>query len=115
MAAPVSRIDIVGAGPAGLYTAILARLRLPGVAVRILERNPRGTTFGFGVVFSDRALDFQNADAPELHQLVVPEMEHWRNMPLNLSSACNTESLASGVKTAISVIRAGDMPMQRIS
>ena len=84
MAAPVSRIDIVGAGPAGLYTAILARLRLPGVAVRILERNPRGTTFGFGVVFSDRALDFLNADAPELHQLVVPEMEHWRNMTLNL-------------------------------
>ena len=84
MAAPVSRIDIVGAGPAGLYTAILARLRLPGVAVRILERNPRGATFGFGVVFSDRALDFLNADAPELHQLVVPEMEHWRNMTLNL-------------------------------
>jgi len=84
MAVPVSRIAIIGAGPAGLYTAILARLRLPGVDVRILERNPRGATFGFGVVFSDKALDFLRADAPELHDLIVPEMEHWQNMTLNL-------------------------------
>ena len=82
----LSRIDIVGAGPAGLYTAILARLRLPEVDVRIRERNPRGATFGFGVVFSDKALDFLKADAPELHALVVPEMEQWRNMTLNLPS-----------------------------
>ena len=84
MAPPLSRIEIVGAGPAGLYTAILARLRLPGVDVHIRERNPRGATFGFGVVFSDQALDFLKADAPELHELVVPKMEHWRNMTLNL-------------------------------
>ncbi|MEC8197723.1 MAG: NAD(P)-binding protein, partial [Pseudomonadota bacterium] len=52
------QIDIIGAGPGGLYTAILARRHLPKAEVRVIERNARGATFGFGVVFSDQALDF---------------------------------------------------------
>ena len=32
--------------------------------MRIVEQNPRDSTFGFGVVFSDRALEFLRADDP---------------------------------------------------
>ena len=32
------RIDIIGAGPGGLYTAILARRHLPRAEVRVIER-----------------------------------------------------------------------------
>ncbi|OBZ97556.1 monooxygenase (plasmid) [Pararhizobium polonicum] len=77
-------IDIVGAGPAGLYTAILARRLLQGARVRVTEQNPQGATFGFGVVFSYEALDFLRADDPELHALITPQMERWQNMTLNI-------------------------------
>jgi len=80
----LSSVDILGGGPSGLYTAILLRRLLPDVKVRVTEQNPAGATFGFGVVFSDQALDFLNADDPETHDLVTPDMERWRNMTLNL-------------------------------
>ncbi|SEQ79536.1 FAD-dependent monooxygenase [Thalassovita taeanensis] len=80
----LSSIDILGAGPAGLYTAILIRRLMPDVKVQITEQNPEGATFGFGVVFSDQALEFLKADDPETHDLVTPHMERWQNMALNL-------------------------------
>ncbi|ASY65272.1 Benzoate-CoA ligase (plasmid) [Sinorhizobium sojae CCBAU 05684] len=80
----LSSIEILGGGPAGLYAAILLRRILPEARVRVTEQNPKGATFGFGVVFSDQALDFLKADDPETHDLVTPLMERWRNMTLNL-------------------------------
>ncbi len=80
----LSSIEILGGGPAGLYTAILIRRLLPNVRVRITEQNPEGATFGFGVVFSDQALEFLRAEDPETHDLLTPHMERWRNMTLNL-------------------------------
>ncbi|HWN31150.1 MAG TPA: FAD-dependent monooxygenase [Pseudonocardia sp.] len=47
----------VGGGPAGLYFAILTKLRDPDADVTVLERNPAGVTFGWGVTFSDDVLD----------------------------------------------------------
>jgi benzoate-CoA ligase family protein len=79
----LSAIDILGGGPAGLYTAILLRLRMPHVRVRVTEQNPVGATFGFGVVFSDQALGFLAADDRETHDLITPHMERWRDMTLN--------------------------------
>ncbi len=76
-------VEIVGAGPAGLYTAILLRRHFPDVQVRVTEQNPQGATFGFGVVFSDQALDFLKADDPDTHQLATPHMQRWQNMTLN--------------------------------
>jgi anthraniloyl-CoA monooxygenase len=51
------QILCVGAGPAGLYFAILSKLRNPETQVTVLERNPAGVTFGWGVTFSDDVLD----------------------------------------------------------
>jgi benzoate-CoA ligase family protein len=82
--ASVSSVEILGAGPSGLYTAILLRRLMPRVRVRVTEQNPQGATFGFGVVFSDQALEFLNADDPDTYNLVTPHMERWRNMTLNL-------------------------------
>jgi len=50
------RVEILGAGPAGLYLAILLKKTDPGHQVTITERNPPDATFGWGVVFSEETL-----------------------------------------------------------
>ena len=71
---------IAGAGPAGLYLAYLAKRQLPGWEVRIVEQNARDSTFGFGVVFSDRALEFLRADDAGTCDLITPAMESWTGL-----------------------------------
>ena len=48
------RIVCVGGGPAGLYFAILVKLRDPGHDITVIERNPAGVTYGWGVVLLGR-------------------------------------------------------------
>ena len=78
----LNRIEILGAGPAGLYSAILLKSAMPSARVRVSEQNPADATFGFGVVFSDSALDFLQADDAATHALITPHMQRWRNMTL---------------------------------
>lgn len=76
------RIAVIGGGPAGLYFATLWKKRHPDAQVHVYEQNPVDATFGFGVVFSDRALEFLRGDDPETHDLITPAMETWRDMTL---------------------------------
>ena len=71
------RIGIVGAGPAGLLFALLAKRRRPDDEIVIVEQNPPDATFGFGVVFSQGALGFLERDEPEIHRALAGEMESW--------------------------------------
>lgn len=75
-------VEILGGGPAGLTLAILLKRQDPAHAVRVVERGVRGATWGFGVVFSDRALDFLRADAPGLHDLLTPLMQSWQDLTI---------------------------------
>jgi 2-polyprenyl-6-methoxyphenol hydroxylase-like FAD-dependent oxidoreductase len=78
------RIAILGAGPAGLYLGYLIKRRAGSrVDVSIIEQNAADATFGFGVVFSDRALDFLREDDQATYAAIVPHMEVWRDMTLN--------------------------------
>ena len=74
------RILIAGAGPAGLYFAYLVKRQSPDWDIRVVEQNPRDSTFGFGVVFSDRALEFLRADDPQTFERISPAMESWTNL-----------------------------------
>ena len=76
------RIAVLGGGPAGLYFAYLWKKRHPAADVVVFEQNPEGATWGFGVVFSDRALDFLRADDPETADLISRQMETWRDMTI---------------------------------
>jgi 2-polyprenyl-6-methoxyphenol hydroxylase-like FAD-dependent oxidoreductase len=73
-------ILVVGAGPAGLYFSYLAKRRHPEWRIRVLEQNPADATFGFGVVFSDKALEFLRADDPATYELITPQMESWTDL-----------------------------------
>ena len=55
----------LGGGPGGLCFAILAKKAFPAAAVELWDRNPPGATYGFGVVFSDEAMEaIRRADEP---------------------------------------------------
>ncbi|MBV8754188.1 MAG: FAD-dependent monooxygenase [Hyphomicrobiales bacterium] len=74
------RVAILGAGPAGLYLAYLIKRRHSSAEVRVFEQNGADATFGFGVVFSDRALEFLNEDDPETFAAIVPHCESWSDI-----------------------------------
>ncbi len=80
----LNRVEVVGGGPAGLCVAILLKNRSPNIEVHVIEQNEANATFGFGVVFSDQALDFLQADDPQTHALITPQMERWRDINLSL-------------------------------
>jgi anthraniloyl-CoA monooxygenase len=51
------KLACLGGGPAGLCFAILAKKAFPAASVEVWDRNPPGATYGFGVVFSDEAME----------------------------------------------------------
>jgi 2-polyprenyl-6-methoxyphenol hydroxylase-like FAD-dependent oxidoreductase len=78
------RIAILGAGPAGLYLSYLIKRRDRGSETTVLEQNAPDATFGFGVVFSERALEFLRERDEETYAAIAPHMESWNDMTLNL-------------------------------
>ena len=78
------RIAVIGGGPGGLYFAYLWKSRHPEAQIDLFEQNAAGATFGFGVVFSDQALEFLRADDPDTVDAIAPRMERWQNIMLNL-------------------------------
>jgi 2-polyprenyl-6-methoxyphenol hydroxylase-like FAD-dependent oxidoreductase len=71
------RILVVGGGPAGLYFSYLAKRAHPDWQIRVVEQNRADSTFGFGVVFSDKALEFLRGDDPGTYDAITPHMEQW--------------------------------------
>ncbi len=60
----------VGGGPAGLYFAMSMKLQDPGHDITVLERNPAGSTYGWGVVFGSDLLDkLYRTDPPSAQQV----------------------------------------------
>ena len=78
------RIAVIGGGPGGLYFAYLWKRRHPDVQIDLFEQNAAGATWGFGVVFSEQALEFLRADDPDTVDAITPKMESWKNITLNL-------------------------------
>lgn len=71
------KVISIGAGPAALYFSILARQRFPSWDITLLERNARGDTFGFGVVFSDETLSNLLEADPPTHAEITASFAHW--------------------------------------
>lgn len=63
-------VAVIGGGPAGLYCGILLKQASPSHTVTVFERNPPDTTYGWGLVFSERTLRaLHEADAPSANAI----------------------------------------------
>lgn len=74
------RITIVGAGPAGLYFALLAKKQNPRHQIVVLERDPPGATYGWGIVFSDQTLSFLHEHDVPSYQSITRRFVLWDNV-----------------------------------
>jgi salicyloyl-CoA 5-hydroxylase len=80
----VNRIACIGAGPGGLFFAILAKAADPTREVTVFDRNRRDDTFGFGVVFSDATLAGIHAVDPVLRTALNEHGVHWDAIEVRL-------------------------------
>src|SRR5262245_20496700 len=76
------RVAVVGGGPAGLYFAALWKRRHRDDEVRLFEQKAADATWGFGVVFSDQALEFLRDDDPGTVDAIAPYMQTWRDITI---------------------------------
>ena len=77
------KVNVIGGGPGGLFTALLLKKDDPGRSVEVFERNRPDDTFGFGVVFSDATLqEVADADPPTL-RAIEERFYHWDNIHIH--------------------------------
>ena len=77
------RVAIVGAGPAGLYLAILLKRDNPGHQVTVFERNRLEDGFGFGVVFSDETMENVGEADPETNRAMAEAAANWDDIEIH--------------------------------
>ena len=78
------KIAVLGGGPAGLYFSYLWKRKHPDSEVDLFEFSSANATWGFGVVFSEEALEFLRADDPDTANAMASQMESWKGITLNL-------------------------------
>jgi anthraniloyl-CoA monooxygenase len=74
------KITIIGAGPAGLYFAVLMKKADASHQITVLERDGANDTFGWGIVFSDQTFAYlEESDEPSFRD-IVGARETWDNV-----------------------------------
>jgi anthraniloyl-CoA monooxygenase len=71
------RVGVIGGGPGGLYFASLLKRLAPEHDITVWERNAATHTYGFGLVFSDLALDELRGSDTQLHAEVTASGMSW--------------------------------------
>jgi anthraniloyl-CoA monooxygenase len=73
------RTAVLGGGPAGLYFSILMKKANPACEITVIERNQPDSTFGWGIVFSDKTMDGFRQDDPQVVAEIERNFHHWDN------------------------------------
>ncbi|MFD7935130.1 FAD-dependent monooxygenase [Streptomyces sp. NPDC059755] len=71
------KVACVGGGPAGLYLSILLKRQDPSHDVTVHERDPEGSTYGWGVTYWQGLLDRLRDCDPESASAIEAESVRW--------------------------------------
>ncbi|WP_089102700.1 FAD-dependent monooxygenase [Streptomyces hyaluromycini] len=71
------KVVCVGGGPAGLYLAILLKRQNPSHDITVRERNPEGSTYGWGVTYWRALLDRLHTYDPETARAIEESSVRW--------------------------------------
>ncbi len=95
------RVACVGAGPGGLYFALLIKQLRPDWSVTVLEHNPRGSTVGLGVVYWEDLREQMRDNDPVSADAIAHASFQWVNQVVYFGDA--VPSVSGG--TAFSIRR----------
>ena len=70
-------VATIGGGPGGLFFSLLLKKARPGWDVAVYEQNPRGNTFGWGIVFSDGTMENLAAADAVVAEETAATLAHW--------------------------------------
>ncbi len=73
------KVACIGGGPAGLYLSILLKRQDPAHDITVYERDPEGSTYGYGVTYWRGLLDRLRAHDPESARAVEEHSVRWRD------------------------------------
>ncbi|MFJ4468203.1 FAD-dependent monooxygenase [Streptomyces sp. NPDC089424] len=71
------KVACVGGGPAGLYLSILLKRQDPSHDITVHERDPEGSTYGWGVTYWRGLLDTLHAHDPESARALDAHSVRW--------------------------------------
>ncbi|MDX2681191.1 FAD-dependent monooxygenase [Streptomyces sp. NY05-11A] len=71
------KVACVGGGPAGLYLSILLKRQDPSHEITVHERDPEGSTYGWGVTYWQGLLDRLRACDPESADTIDENSVRW--------------------------------------
>jgi len=76
------KVNIIGGGPAGLYLAILMKAENASHEIHVYEKTPADVTWGWGVVFSSKTLDYLSSSDPVVHERLQSQLNKWTDVVL---------------------------------
>jgi anthraniloyl-CoA monooxygenase len=78
------KVAVVGGGPSGLYFAMLAKRGDPRHQVTVYERNRPDDTFGFGVVFSEKTMNYLREQDRQTHAEILAAAYAWEPIEVRI-------------------------------
>lgn len=76
----LQKINIIGAGPAGLYFAILMRDCFPDAEIKIYERARADDIAGWGIVINEGTVRLLEKYDPDSYQEIIKQSKRWSDV-----------------------------------
>lgn len=76
-------IAVLGAGVAGLYSAILLKHRFPSTSVVVHDKLAQQSRSGWGVILKDNLLLTIAREVPALHAQIIQHARPWSNIKID--------------------------------